>query len=204
MRSAKPERRERGKAIDAFLARRSAHRTTKKAHRSAARQLRRAEAGAALHHRSAGFTRHSPHAMVLTSTGPGSTSPHNGKRATAHAGSTRKTRLLTVGERRSRLGYAPSLRLVGFDPPRRTSISTRKRDRLRSRWVSNRTGESRNDGAKKCSDVGHWRDHMRRRRKPCQSSLFRSRDASLLVVSRPNGQKWRRTEAACDESGEAV
>jgi hypothetical protein len=40
------------------------------------------------------------------------------------------------------------LRLVGFDP-NQTSISTRKRDTLRSRWVSNRTGESRNDGAKK-------------------------------------------------------
>src|ERR1700716_1891986 len=45
---------------------------------------------------------------------------------------------------------------------------------------------------------------MRRGRKPCQSSLFRGRDASLLVVSRPSGQKWRRTEAACDEAGEAV
>src|ERR1700704_4278645 len=88
--------------------------------------------------------------------------------------------------------------------PNQASISTRKRDTLRSRWVSNRTGESRNDGAKKCSEVGHWRDHMRRRRKPCQSSLFRGRDASLLVVSRPNGQKWRRTEAAGGESGEAV
>src|SRR5882762_5358912 len=88
--------------------------------------------------------------------------------------------------------------------PNQTSISTRKRDTLRWRWVSNRTGESRNDGAKKCSEVGHWRDHMRRRRKPCQSSLFRGRDASLLVVSRPNGQKWRRTEAAGGESGEAV
>jgi hypothetical protein len=88
--------------------------------------------------------------------------------------------------------------------PNQTSISMRKRDTLRSRWVSNRTGESRNDGTKKCSEVGHWRDHMRRRRKPCQSSLFRGRDASLLVVSRPNGQKWRRTEAACDESGEAL
>src|SRR3979409_1317706 len=87
--------------------------------------------------------------------------------------------------------------------PNQTSLSTRKRDTLRSRWVSNRTGESRNDGAKKCSEVGHWRDHMRRRRKPCQSSLFRGRDASLLVVSRPNEQKWRRTEAACDKSGEA-
>jgi hypothetical protein len=84
--------------------------------------------------------------------------------------------------------------------PNQTSISTRKRDTLRSRWVSNRTGESRNDGAKKCSEVGHWRC----RGKPCQSSLFRGADASLLVVSWPNGQKWRRTEAACDESGEAV
>jgi len=63
-----------------------------------------------------------------------------------------------------------------FDP-NQTSISTRKRDTLRSRWVSNRTGESRNDGAKTCSEVGHWRDHMRRRRKPYQSSLFRGRDA---------------------------
>src|SRR5216684_917943 len=41
---------------------------------------------------------------------------------------------------------------------------TRYRDILRSSWVSNRTGESRNDGAKKCSEVGHWRDHMRRPR----------------------------------------
>jgi hypothetical protein len=41
---------------------------------------------------------------------------------------------------------------------------------------------------KKCSEVGHWRDHMRRRRKPCQSSLFTGGDACLLVVSRPNGQ----------------
>ena len=40
-------------------------------------------------------------------------------------------------------------------------------------------------------------------RKPCQSRLFRGRDASLLVVSRPNGQNWPRTEVACDESGEA-
>jgi hypothetical protein len=42
---------------------------------------------------------------------------------------------------------------------------------------------------KKCSEVSDWRDHMRRRRKPCHSSLFRGRDASLFVVSRPNGQK---------------
>jgi hypothetical protein len=33
---------------------------------------------------------------------------------------------------------------------------------------------------------------------------FRGRDASLLVVSPPNGQKWRRSEAASDESGDAV
>src|SRR3954470_18985352 len=85
--------------------------------------------------------------------------------------------------------------------PDRTSISAPKRDTLRSRWVSNRTGESRNDGAKKCPEVGRWRDHMRRRRKPCQSSLFRGRDASLLVVSRPNGPNWPRTETACDASG---
>src|SRR5258707_13520280 len=39
-----------------------------------------------------------------------------------------------------------------FDP-NRTSISTRKRDMLRSRWESNRTGESRNGGTKKCSEV---------------------------------------------------
>src|ERR1700726_2990665 len=45
---------------------------------------------------------------------------------------------------------------------------------------------------------------MRRRRKPCLSRLFRGRDASLLVLGRPNGRKWGRTEAACDESGEAV
>jgi hypothetical protein len=50
--------------------------------------------------------------------------------------------------------------------------------------VSNRTGESRNGGAKKCSEVGHWRDHMRSRRKPCRSSLFKGRGASLSVVSR--------------------
>src|SRR5216683_1296566 len=55
------------------------------------------------------------------------------------------------------------LRFVTQDP-NQTSISTRKRDKLRSSWVSNRTGESRNDGAKKCSEVGHWRDHMRRPR----------------------------------------
>ncbi len=41
---------------------------------------------------------------------------------------------------------------------------------------------------KKCSEAGHWRDHMRRRRKPCPSGLFTGRDASLLVVSRPDGQ----------------
>jgi hypothetical protein len=41
---------------------------------------------------------------------------------------------------------------------------------------------------KKCSEVGHWHDHMRRRRKPCQSRLFTGRDASSLVVSRPNGR----------------
>src|ERR1700675_1143313 len=93
---------------------------------------------------------------------------------------------------------------IDANDPNQTSISTRKRDTLRSRWVSNRTGESRNDGAKKCSEVGHWRDHMRRRRKPCLSRLFRGRDASLLVLGRPNGRKWGRTEAACDERGEAV
>jgi hypothetical protein len=110
------------------------------------------------------------------------------------------------GRRPETIADPPSalrLRLAGFDP-NQTSISTRKRDTLRSRWVSNRTGESRNDGAKKCSEVSHWRDHTRRRRKACQSSPFRGRDAFLLVVSRPNGQKWRRAEAACDESGEAV
>jgi hypothetical protein len=69
--------------------------------------------------------------------------------------------------------------------------------------VTNLTGESRNDGAKKCSEVGHWRDHMRCR-KSRQSSLFRGSDASLLVVSWLNGQKRRRTELACDENGEAV
>jgi hypothetical protein len=73
-----------------------------------------------------------------------------------------------------------------------------------SRWVSNRTGENRNDGAKKCSEGGHWRDHMRRSGKPRQSSLFRGRDASLLVVGRLNGQQWRRSEPACDENGESV
>jgi hypothetical protein len=88
-------------------------------------------------------------------------------------------------------------------PANQTSISTLKRDKLISRWVFDRTGESRNDGAKKCSEFGHWRDHMRRCRKYCRSSLFRGRDASLLVVNSPNGQKWRRTEAACDENGEA-
>src|SRR3979409_666061 len=87
--------------------------------------------------------------------------------------------------------------------PNQTSISTLKRDTLRSRWVSNRTGESRNDGAKKCSEVGYWRDHMRRRGKLCQSSLFKGCDASLLVVGRPNGQKRQPTLSACDESGEA-
>jgi hypothetical protein len=97
-----------------------------------------------------------------------------------------------------------SVRDLSVLTPNQTSISTRKRDTLRSRWVFNRTGESRNDAAKKRSGVGHWREHMRRRRKPCQSSLFRGRDAALLVVSRPNRQKWRRTEAACDEAGEAV
>ena len=39
---------------------------------------------------------------------------------------------------------------------------------------------------KKCSEVGHWRDHMRRRRNP--ASLFTGRDACLFVVSRLNGQ----------------
>src|ERR1700682_5612706 len=110
------------------------------------------------------------------------------------------------GRRPETIADPPStlrLRLAGFEP-NQTSISTRKRDRLRSRGVSNRTGESRNDGAKKCSEAGHWRDHTRRRRKACQSSPFRGRDASLLVVSRPNGQKWRRTESACDEADEAV
>jgi hypothetical protein len=47
------------------------------------------------------------------------------------------------------------------------------------------------------------RSHARRRN-PFRSSLFRGRDASLLVVSRPNGQNWLGTEAACDESGQAV
>src|SRR6202158_2263329 len=88
--------------------------------------------------------------------------------------------------------------------PNQTSISTRKRDILRSRWVSNRTGESRNDAARKCSEAGHWRDRMRYRRKPSPPGLFRGRDASWPPVSRSNGQKWRRTEAAGDESGEAV
>jgi hypothetical protein len=41
---------------------------------------------------------------------------------------------------------------------------------------------------RKCSELGHWRNHMRRRRKPCQSSLFTGGDASLLVISQPNGQ----------------
>jgi hypothetical protein len=40
---------------------------------------------------------------------------------------------------------------------------------------------------KKCSEVSHWRDHMRRK-KPCQSSLSEGRDASLFGVSRLNGQ----------------
>jgi hypothetical protein len=40
----------------------------------------------------------------------------------------------------------------------------------------------------KCSEVSHCRDHMRRLRKTCQSSLFAGRDAALLVVSRPNEQ----------------
>jgi hypothetical protein len=85
-----------------------------------------------------------------------------------------------------------------------TWISMPERDTLRTRWVSNRTGESRNDAAKKYCDAGHWRDHMRRPRQPFQSSLFRSRDASLFVVSRLNGRKWRPTEAACDKSREVV
>src|SRR5258708_31896903 len=37
-------------------------------------------------------------------------------------------------------------REVRFLTPNQTSISTCKRDTLRSRWVSDRTGESRNDG----------------------------------------------------------
>jgi hypothetical protein len=82
-----------------------------------------------------------------------------------------------------------SLRLADFDT-NQISISTRKRDKLRLRWVSNRTGgESRNDAAKKRSEAGRWRDHARRRRKRCPSGLFRGRDASLLVLSWPNGQK---------------
>src|SRR6202163_349377 len=92
---------------------------------------------------------------------------------------------------------------IDANDPNQTSISTRKRDTLRSRWVRNRTGESRNDGAKKCSEVGYWRDHMRRRGKHCQSSLFKGRGASLLVVGRHNGQKRRPAPSACDESGEA-
>jgi hypothetical protein len=39
-----------------------------------------------------------------------------------------------------------------------------------------------------CSKISQWRDHMRRRRKPCQSSLFTGGDAPLLLVSRSNGQ----------------
>ena len=34
--------------------------------------------------------------------------------------------------------------------------------------------------------------------------LFTGRDPCLLVVVRPSGQKWRRTDTAYDESGEAV
>jgi len=38
-------------------------------------------------------------------------------------------------------------------------------------------------------EVGQWRDQMRRHKKPCQLGPFRGRDPSLLVVSRPIGQK---------------
>jgi hypothetical protein len=30
----------------------------------------------------------------------------------------------------------------------------------------------------------------------CQSGLFPGRDACVLIVSRPNGQKWRRAEGS--------
>jgi hypothetical protein len=45
--------------------------------------------------------------------------------------------------------------------PNQTSISTRKRDILRARWVSNRTGESRDDEAKTFSEASYPRDYMR-------------------------------------------
>ena len=50
-----------------------------------------------------------------------------------------------------------------------------------SRWVTNRAGESRNDGTKMCSEVGHGRDHMRRRRNP--ASLVFSQAAMLACSS---------------------
>jgi hypothetical protein len=48
------------------------------------------------------------------------------------------------------------------------------------------------DRKRACSEVSPWRDHIRRRRKPCGSSLFTGCNASLLAVSRPNGQIGRK------------
>jgi len=51
---------------------------------------------------------------------------------------------------------------------------------------------------KKCFDVGHWRDYMRRRRNPVSPSTqaamlacssYTGGDACVLVASRPNRQK---------------
>jgi hypothetical protein len=48
------------------------------------------------------------------------------------------------------------------------------------------------DRKRACSELSPWRDYLRRRRKPCESSLFTGRNASLLAVSRPNGQNGRK------------
>jgi hypothetical protein len=47
------------------------------------------------------------------------------------------------------------------------------------------------DRKRGCSEISHGRDHMRRRRKSWQSSLFKGRDASLLVVSSPSVKNRR-------------
>jgi hypothetical protein len=40
--------------------------------------------------------------------------------------------------------------------------------------------------------------------KPCSPAFSEAATLPLLVVSRHNGQKWRRTKAAGDEIGETV
>jgi hypothetical protein len=53
-----------------------------------------------------------------------------------------------------------------------------------------------------CSQVGHRHDVPLQ--KTCHPSLFTGRKTCLLVVSRADGQKWWRTDAARHASDEAV